>query len=158
MSKTLNLEWSVSRMIFDPAQDGADEPDRGKVLAAISILTTKHKGIRAQQKLNEMAVAAILPIQLEVNIVSDEIFVDAPPRTIDLTSENSDFELSAVDDGSKCHLSMSYSVRFSVQIHDDVTEERYEEWSGWDWVGIPFATGCYVCDNGSQMSWSIDDE
>jgi len=145
-------------MIFDPAEMSEDDPDREKVRAAIQILTNEQKGISALDKLNDLAVAAILPIQLEVNIASDEIFAEDPPDSIKLTSENSDFTLSAENDGSECHLCISYSVSFSVKIHDDVTEEKYEEWSGWDWVGIKFASDGYICDSGSQMSYSIDDE
>lgn len=109
------------------------------------------------ENLHAQALAAISPLELDVNTVSDDIFDDSPSPDLVLNEQNSDVSLTT-EDGS---LSISYSIRFEMGINSDVTEETYEEWlgeGGWDWVGLTFATDGYEGDSGSSMSCSIDDD
>ena len=112
---------------------------------------------REIKNLEDQALAAISPLELDVNYLSDEIFDDSPSPDLVFNTKNSDVQLS-VDDGRLC---ISYSIRFEMGINDDVTNETYEEWLGignWDWVGLTFAPDGYDGDSGSYMSYSIDDD
>lgn len=159
MSKTINLEYYVKDICFNPKQMSKEDPDRAKVMKAIQLLKKADKCTSEldAEKLTAQALAAISPLELEVNTVSDEIFDDSPAPDLVLNDENSSVSMAA-EEG---RLSITYSVRFAMGLNSDVTEETYEEWlgeGGWDWVGITFASEGYESDGGSSMSYSIDDD
>lgn len=159
MSKNISLEYSISDLCFNPKQMSKDDPDRARVMKAIELLKQAKKSTSQQdaEKLNAQALEAISPLELEVNVVSDDIFDDSPEPDLVFSAENSTVSMAA-EDG---RLSITYSLRFTMGINSDVTEETYEDWlgeGGWDWVGITFASDGYESDGGSDMSYSIDDD
>ena len=159
MSKKIQLEYSAKRVWFNPEQMSEDDPVRAQIIQAVALLekAEKCKSKREAEKLRTQALAAISPLELDVNIVSDDIFDDSPSPDLVFTEQNSDVSLTTKN-GS---LSISYSIRFEMGINCDVTVETYEEWlgeGGWDWVGLTFAPDGYEMDSGSSMSYSIDDD
>ena len=159
MSKKIQLEYSADNVWFNPEQMSEDDPDRAKLVQAVALLekADQCKDKLEAEKFYVQALAAISPLELEVNTVSDDIFDNSPWPDLVFSDQNSDVSLTT----EKGSLSISYSIRFEMGINSDVTEETYEEWlceGGWDWVGIDFATAGYEMDSGSNMSYSIDDD
>jgi hypothetical protein len=157
MSKSINLAWSGNRFNFDTKEMSKDDPDRIKIVKAIQLLRKAERLGSQANELHAAAVEVISPLELEVNFGQGNFFVESSPMTIELSEDNSSVELSASDGG----LSVSYSVSFSMETTDDVTDETYDNWlgeGGWDWVGLTFASDGYVSDSGSQMDYSIDED
>ena len=156
MTKTINLEYYAKDFCFHPKQMSADDPDRAKLIKAIALLkkADKCKDELEAEKLNAQALAAIMPLELQIE--GGDLLEDLPSSVL-FTDENSDVSMQASGGG----LRMSYSIRFSARIDSDVTEDTYEEYLGdnaWQWVGIRFASSGYEGDSGSSMSYSIDDD
>ena len=159
MSKKIQLEYSADNVWFNPEQMSEDDSDRAKLVQAVALLekADQCKDKWEAENLHAQALAAISPLELNVNTASDDIFDASPWPDLVFTDQNSDVSL-ATEDGS---LSISYSIRFEMGINSDVNEDTYEEWlgeGGWDWVGLTFATDGYEGDSGSNMSYSIDDD
>lgn len=156
MSKAVHLEYYAKNLCFDPKSMSDDDPDRTKLLKAIALLerAEKCKNKRNAEKLNAQALAAIMPLELQIE--GGDLLEDLPSSVL-FTDENSDVSM----DASSGKLRMTYSVRFSARIDKDATEDNYEDYlgeGGWGWVGIDFASDGYECDGGSNMSVSIDDD
>ena len=156
MTKVINLEYYAKKFCFDPKQMSHDDPDRIKLLKAIALLerAEKCKNKRNAEKLNVQALAAIMPLELQIE--GGDLLEDLPLSVL-FTDENSDVSM----DASSGRLRMTYSVRFSARIDKDATEDNYEDYlgeGGWGWVGIDFASDGYECDGGSTMSVSIDED
>ena len=156
MTKVINLEYYAQKFCFDPKLMSAEDPDRAKLIKAIALLkkADKCKDELEAEKLNAQALAAIMPLELQIE--GGDLLEDLPSSVL-FTDENSDVSMDASDGG----LRMTYSVRFSARIDSDATEDNYEDYlgeDGWGWVGIDFASDGYECDGGSTMSVSIDDD
>ena len=156
MSKAVHLEYYAKNLCFDPKSMSDDDPDRAKLLKATALLerAEKCKNKRNAEKLNARALAAIMPLELQIE--GGDLLEDLPSSVL-FTDENSDVSMGA----SSGRFRMIYSVRFSARIDKDATEDNYENYlceGGWGWVGIDFASDGYECDSGSTMSVSIDDD
>ena len=156
MTKVINLEYYAKDFCFHPKLMSTDDPDRAKLVNAIALMkkSAKCKDELEAEKLNAQALAAIMPLELQIE--GGDLLEDLPSSVL-FTDENSDVSMDASGGG----LRMTYSVRFSARIDSDATEDTYEDYlgeDGWGWVGIDFASDGYECDNGSTMSVSIDDD
>ena len=151
MSKAVHLEYYAKNLCFDPKSMSDDDPDRTKLLKAIALLerAEKCKNKRNAEKLNARALAAIMPLELEIH--GGSILEDLPSNVL-FNDKNSDVSMQA----SGGEFRMSYSMRFSAQIDSDITEDTYEEYlsdNAWQWVGIRFASSGYEGDSGSNMAY-----
>ena len=156
MSKPVHLEYYAKDFCFHPKLMSTDDPDRAKLVNAIALLkkSAKCKDELEAEKLNAQALAAIMPLELQIE--GGDLLEDLPSSVV-FTDENSDVSMDSSGGG----LQMTYSVRFSARIDSDATEDDYEDYlgeGGWGWVGIDFASDGYECDSGSSMSVSIDED
>ena len=123
MSKKIQLEYSADNVWFNPEQMSEDDSDRAKLVQAVALLekADQCKDKREAENLHAQALAAISPLELNVNTASDDIFDASPWPDLVFTDQNSDVSLTT-EDGS---LSISYSIRFEMGIESDVTDDTW---------------------------------